>query len=422
MSTALNTDRYELTMLDSVLHSGTADTPAVFEVFARRLPPGRRFGLLAGTGRLLDALTDFTFDEPELAWLRQNGVISDAARDYLTGWHFTGDIDGYQEGQTYWPHSPVLTVRARLADAFLIETITLSILNHDTAVASAAARMVLAAAGRPLIEMGSRRVDPEAAVAAARAAYIAGFASTSNLAAGRRYGVPTTGTAAHAYILAHANEQDAFEAQMRAHGTDTTVLVDTYDQASGIERAVAAARSLGASGPGAIRIDSGDLLTACQAARAQLDALGATSTRIVLTSEIDEYTLTELDAAPANAYGAGTKVVTGSGHPSAGFVYKLVQIDGRPVAKTAPGKTSTGGAKTPYRIADAEHYSLDGTIPTGAVPMSHPLMRSGRSVPDAREPLTVTRERAQRTLAGLDASATAVADGAPATICTKEQP
>lgn len=421
MGTALNTDRYELTMLGSVLDSGAARSDAVFELFARRLPPGRRFGLLAGTGRLLEALSDFVFDEPELAWLHEQRIITDATRDYLTGWRFTGDIDGYQEGQTYWPHSPVLTVRAPLGDAFLIETLALSIFNHDTAVASAAARMVLAAAGRPLIEMGSRRVDPDAAVAAARAAYIAGFASTSNLAAGHRYDIPTTGTAAHAYILAHVDEQDAFVAQMRTHGTGTTLLVDTYNQATGIERAVAAARSLGANGPGAIRIDSGDLLTACQAARAQLDALGATQTRIVLTSEIDEYTLTELAAAPADGYGAGTKVVTGSGHPSAGFVYKLVQVDGRPVAKNSPGKASIGGAKTPYRVQGREHYRLDGEIPPGAVAMSHPLVRGGHIVGGGIEPLTVTRERARRALSTLDEKTKAVADGSPTTICTMEE-
>jgi nicotinate phosphoribosyltransferase len=227
----------------------------------------------------------------------------------------------------------------------VLETLVLSILNHDAAVAAAAARMVTAAAGRPLVEMGSRRTHEEAAVAAARATYLAGFAATSNLEAGRRYGVPTAGTAAHAYVLLHDDELTAFRGQVAALGAKTTLLVDTYDIRAGIEHAIQAA------GPelGAIRIDSGDLGELARQAREQLDSLGATGTRIVLSGDLDEYAIAALRAEPVDTYGVGTSVVTGSGAPTAGLVYKLVEVDGRPVAKRSTSKESRGGAKSGVR-------------------------------------------------------------------------
>lgn len=432
MTTALLTDRYELSMLSSVVESGMARQRAVFEVFARRLPHGRRFGLLAGTGRFLEALADFTVDADTLAWLVDHDVVTSAGAAYLDGWTFRGDIIGYREGDLYWPGSPVLTVRCDLADGFLLETLALSIFNHDTAVASAAARMVLAAGGRPIIEMGSRRVDPDAAVAGARAAYLAGFSHTSNLQAGRRYGVPTTGTAAHAFTLAHRSEVEAFERQIACHGVGTTLLVDTYDIGEGIRNAVKAANAAGACGPGAIRIDSGDLLVEARKARDLLDSLGAAGTRIVTTSDLDEYTMTELAAAPVDGYGVGSRVATGSGHPSAGFVYKLVAIAHSaipgtalsPVEKRAVGKGSAGGEKTAYRSADGqEHYTVTGDIPDGAQPLQVTYVSAGEPVTRAWPTLAGARALAADSLAGLDAHSRAVADGQPNRACTrKDQP
>src|SRR5581483_10557009 len=234
MSTALLTDRYELTMLGAALRDGTADRRCVFEVFARRLPDGRRYGVVAGTGRLIDAIADFTFDADTLADLRAGGIIDDTADEYLADYRFAGDIDGYPEGELHFPYSPVLTVTGTFAEAVVLETLVLSVLNHDSAVAAAAARMVCAAGDRPLIEMGSRRTHERAAVAAARAAYLAGFTTTSNLAAGSRWGVPTIGTSAHAFTLLYDDEPTAFAAQVDALGADTTLLVDTYDVAEGI--------------------------------------------------------------------------------------------------------------------------------------------------------------------------------------------
>ncbi|TFV64539.1 nicotinate phosphoribosyltransferase [Geodermatophilus sp. DF01-2] len=345
---ALLTDRYELTMVAAALADGTADRDCVFEVFARRLPHGRRYGVLAGTGRLLEALAAFRFTDEDLAALHEQGLTDRRLLDWLAGFSFSGDVDGYAEGELFFPGSPVLTVRAPFAEAVLLETLVLSVLNHDSAIASAAARMVSAARGRPCIEMGSRRTHEEAAVAAARAAYLAGFAATSNLEAGRRYGLPTTGTSAHAFTLLHDDEAAAFRAQVAALGIGTTLLVDTYDVDEGIRTAVEVA------GPelGAIRLDSGDLPTLATHARQLLDELGATGTKIIVTSDLDEFAISGLMAAPVDGYGVGTSLVTGSGAPTAGMVYKLVERDGVPVAKRSEGKNSVGGRKHAVRRHD----------------------------------------------------------------------
>src|SRR3954469_7581599 len=216
--TALLTDHYELTMLQAALHSGAADRRAVFEVFARHLPHGRRYGVVAGTGRLLDALEQFRFSPDELEFLRESRIADDATLSFLASYRFTGDIWGYAEGDVYFPGSPILVVEGTFAEAVLLETVVLSILNHDCAVASAAGRVVSAAGGRPVVEMGSRRTGEHSAVAASRAAWITGFSATSNLEAGRTWGVPTMGTAAHAFTLLHDSEEQAFRAQVAALG------------------------------------------------------------------------------------------------------------------------------------------------------------------------------------------------------------
>ena len=386
MGTALLTDHYELTMVAAALRDGTAHRRCTFEVFARRLPAGRRYGVVAGIGRLIEAVTEFRFGDEELAFLREHGVVDADTAAWLSRYQFTGDIDGYAEGELYFPGSPILTVTSTFAEAVVLETLILSILNHDCAVAAAAARMVTAARGRPVIEMGSRRTHEEAAVAAARAAYLAGFASTSNLMAGRRYGIPTAGTAAHAFTLVHDQEAAAFASQVAALGTDTTLLVDTYDIAEGIRRAIAVA------GPDlrAIRIDSGDLAVLAQQSRELLDSLGAVDTRIVVSGDLDEYSIAALAAAPVDVYGAGTSVVTGSGAPTANLVYKLVEVDGRPVVKRSEDKATVGGRKIAVRRhkptgTATEEVVASQTEPErkpGDRPLQRPLMRKGVPVPD----------------------------------------
>jgi nicotinate phosphoribosyltransferase len=368
----------------------------VFEVFARRLPHGRRYGVVAGTGRLLEELPNFCFGEAELAALREQGLTDQRLLDWLADFRFTGDIDGYAEGDFYFPGSPVLTVRAPFAQGVLLETLALSVLNHDSAIASAAARMVSAACDRPCIEMGSRRTHEDAAVASARAAYLVGFASTSNLEAGHRYGVPTTGTSAHAFTLLHDDERAAFEAQVRVLGPGTTLLVDTYDVEQGIRTAVEVA------GPelGAIRLDSGDLSVQAERARKLLDDLGATDTRIIVTSDLDEYAIAGLVAAPVDGYGVGTSLVTGSGAPTVGMVYKLVERDGVPVAKKSEGKRSVGGRKHAVRrhgpdgTATAEVITHEPIQPQpGDRDLVVPLVRGGRLCDDVSPAEALARAR-----------------------------
>lgn len=399
-STALFTDRYELTMLSAALRDGTAHRSCAFEVFARRLPGGRRYGVVAGTGRLLEALTRFRFTDAEVASVSE--FLTDETLDWLRDYRFSGDIDGYREGELYFPGSPVLSVRGTFAECVILETLVLSIYNHDSAVASAAARMVSASDGRPLIEMGSRRAHEEAAVAASRAAYIAGFSATSNLEATRRHGIPGAGTSAHAFTLLHTDadgpdEAAAFRAQVDALGPGTTLLVDTYDITAGVETAVAVA------GPelGGVRIDSGDLGVLARQVRAQLDSLGAPTTRIVVSGDLDEYAIASLRAEPVDVYGVGTSVVTGSGAPTAGMVYKLVEVAGLPVAKRSAHKESRGGRKRALRLArrtgtvveelvTAADAPVASTDPYVAREVSVPLVRGGDvvdtgTVADARE-------------------------------------
>ncbi|WP_111766106.1 nicotinate phosphoribosyltransferase [Nakamurella deserti] len=380
-STALMTDHYELTMLQAALRDGTAERTCSFEAFTRRLPDGRRYGVVAGIGRLVDAIAQFRFGDAELERLR--GVLDEPTLDYLAGYRFDGDIDAYPEGELFFPGSPILTVRGTFAAAGILETLVLSILNYDCAVASAAARMVSAAEGRPLIEMGGRRTHEESAVAAARAAYLAGFTATSNLEAGRRHGIPTGGTAAHSFTLLHDTEAAAFRAQVDALGVGTTLLVDTYDITQGIATAIEVA----GTGLGAVRIDSGDLGVLTRSARRQLDSLGATATKIVLSGDLDEYAIAALRAEPVDTYGVGTSVVTGSGAPTASMVYKLVEVDGRPVAKRSENKRSYGGRKAALRrykstgtALEEVVYLADGEPPAAEEFDRHlprPLLRGG---------------------------------------------
>ncbi|WP_129308909.1 nicotinate phosphoribosyltransferase [Streptomyces sp. L2] len=422
-STALFTDQYELTMLQAALAGGTAERRSVFEVFTRRLPHGRRYGVVAGTGRVLDAVENFRFDDAVLAFLREREITDERTLEWLAGYRFSGDIWGYPEGEVYFPGSPILRVEGSFAECVLLETVILSILNHDSAIAAAASRMASAAGGRPLVEMGARRTHELAAVAAARAAYVGGFATTSDLAAGFRYGIPTVGTSAHAFTLLHDHERDAFRAQVDSLGRGTTLLVDTYDVAEAVRTAVEVA------GPelGAVRIDSGDLLLVAHRVRQQLDELGATRTRIIVTSDLDEYAIASLAAAPVDAYGVGTQLVTGSGHPTCSMVYKLVaraeSADPAaplvPVAKkSSGGKTSVGGRKWAARRLDADGVAEAEVVGTGSVPaeladrqLLVELVKGGQVV--AREPLDVVRDRHIAARGNLPLSATQLSRGEP---------
>ena len=416
-SSALLTDHYELTMLAAALKAGTAHRECVFEVFARHLPPGRRYGVVAGTGRLIEEIVNFRFGEEELAFLTARGIIDRDTAEWLSRYRFTGDIDGYAEGELFFPNSPILTVRGTFAECVVLETLVLSVLNHDSAVAAAAARMVTAARGRPIIEMGSRRTHEQAAVAAARAAYLAGFASTSNLEAGRRYGIPTAGTAAHAFTLLHDDEPSAFAAQIAALGKQTTLLVDTYDISQGIRNAISVA------GPqlGAIRLDSGDLSVLAAQSRELLDSLGAVDTKIIVSGDLDEYAIAALAAEPVDAYGAGTAVVTGSGAPTASLVYKLVEVDGRPVVKRSERKATTGGRKTAVRRHKPTGTAIEEVVVSQGTPtprphdrlLQRPFMRRGEPVPDIPT-LAESREHLRQCLVSIPWEGLKLSAGDPA--------
>ncbi|MGZ4437121.1 MAG: nicotinate phosphoribosyltransferase [Nocardioidaceae bacterium] len=432
-STALLTDHYELTMLQAALAAGTAHRRSVFELFPRRLPDGRRYGVVAGVGRVLDAIEAFRFDDEVLGVLREHKVVDEPTLEWLAGYRFSGDVWGYPEGEVYLPYSPLLTVEASFAEAVLLETVLLSILNHDSAIASAASRMTWAANGRPCIEMGSRRTHEEAAVAAARAAYVAGFATTSNLAARQRYGVPTAGTSAHSFTLLHDSEREAFTAQVHSLGRGTSLLVDTYDVAEAVKVGI----DVAGTELGAVRIDSGDLGVLAKAVREQLDVLGATDTRVIVTSDLDEFSIAGLAAAPVDGYGVGTSLVTGSGHPTCGFVYKLVAREGADggmvsVAKRSKDKISIGGRKYALRRlgkdgrAEAEIVGIgeqpaddsraSGTSLRADPGGSHrdllvPLVRDGEVV--GREDLATMRERHERSRAELPLRARQLSRGEP---------
>lgn len=389
-SSAFKTDFYELTMAQAIFYSELANRKAVFETFARKLPKGRRYGIVGGTNRLLKEIQNFKFTKKQINYLqkhkRQDGKLTFNKEflEYLLNYKFEGEIIGYREGDLYFPYSPIFTVKGTFIETVLLETIILSILNHDSAVASAATRMVEAARGKPLIEMGSRRTDDDAAIHSARIAYITGFDSTSNVEAGYRYGIKVGGTSAHAFTLAFPTELDAFNSQIKTMGEKTTLLVDTYDIPQGISNAINA----GGKNLGAIRIDSGDLQIETINARKQLDTAGNFNTKILLSSDIDEFVIDELldRNIPVDIIGAGTRVVTGSGHPTASMVYKLVEIEDnnkmQKVAKKSESKKSIGGEKTVYRKYENGKFSkellfidIDQNL-TGLEPVQHQLVKN----------------------------------------------
>jgi nicotinate phosphoribosyltransferase len=422
-TTALLTDHYELTMVRAALRAGTANRRCVFELFSRRLPEGRRYGVVAGVGRALRALRQFRFDDESLRFLLDREVVDHAMADWLAGYVFSGNIWGYPEGEIYFPGSPLVIVESSFGEAVVLETLLLSIYNHDSAIASAASRMTAMAGDRPIIEMGSRRTHELSAVAAARAAYVAGFSSTSNLEAGRRYGVPTRGTAAHAFTLLYANEREAFAAQIAELGEQTTLLVDTYD----VFEAVKIGVELTQGRLGAIRLDSGDLGSLATQVRELLDSLGATQTKIIVTSDLDEFSIAALAGAPVDGYGVGTALVTGSGHPTCEFVYKLVaraesdDMDAATVAvaKKSVNKISVGGRKYALRRlaedgkAQAEIVGL-GVPPNGDGndrPLLVQLVAAGEIV--GEEPLETMRQRHLRSRAELPPEALKMSRGEP---------
>lgn len=415
---ALHTDRYQLTMLAAYARSGLAERRATFELFVRRLPPSRRYLVACGIGRALASLAELRFSSDDLAVLEADGFLGPAfrdprVRDLFERFRFRARVLAVPEGRVCFPHEPLVRVEGTLAEAQLVETLLLSIVNHDTRVASKCARIVVAARGRDCFEFGTRRTHESAAVDAARAAYVAGFAGTSNEEAGRRYGVPVAGTMAHAFVLAHAadhgeeGEAAAFRAFSDTFSLPSTMLIDTFDTLRGVDRAMDGARTSLAG----VRIDSGDLAALALKARVRLDVAGHAGTKIVLSDDLDEHKIDVLTRAhvPVDAFGVGTMAVSTPDAPSLGAVYKLVAMEDATgalvaVQKRAAGKGSSAAPKQVFRTPGTldDVIALDGEAIAGE-PLLVPVLDEGRTLVDvsahaARERLANDLARAPERL------------------------
>jgi nicotinate phosphoribosyltransferase len=416
-SPGLATDLYELTMAAAYFENGMADRVATFELFVRHLPPGRGYMVVAGLEQAVDYLRSLSFDPPALSYLRQLLVfrhVSDAFFEALGRLRFTGDLAAMPEGTVAFANEPLLQIRAPIIEAQIVETFLLATVNFQTLIATKAARVLEAAAGRPVIEFGARRAHGfDAAVHAARAAYLAGCAGTSNVLAGKRFGIPVFGTAAHSFTMAFPREEEAFRAFHRLFPEHATLLIDTYDTLQG-------ARNAAALGPGVrgVRLDSGDLLALSREVRAILDEAGLTETQIFASGDLNEERIAGLLAAgaPIDSFGVGTDLSTSRDSPALGGVYKLVavEIDGRrfPAVKLSEGKATYPEAKQVYRqtrrdaagrtIFDGDVLALHDEVLPGE-PLLAPVLRAGELV-EALPDLEAARTRARAQIDALPPS------------------
>lgn len=401
---ALETDLYQLTMAAGYFHRGLADTTATFELFVRNLPRARRYLVACGIESALDYIEALRFEEDDIAYLRELPAMRDAMTptfvEYLRAFRYRGDVFTVPEGTVVFGGEPMVQVRGSLLEAQMLETFLLSTINHGTMIASKASRVVTAAAGRSLFEFGTRRTHPDAALSCARAAYLVGFAGTSNVEAGKRFGIPVMGTAAHSWTMAHADEETAFANYAATFPQSTILLIDTYDTLRGAERA---ARIVGDKLKG-VRIDSGNLGEVSRGVRTILDAHGLTATKIFASGDLNEHAIAELlrGGAPFDGFGVGTELVCSTDAPALGGVYKLVQWERggkrRAIAKFAEGKATYPGAHQVYRSVgvDGELVDVlalaDEPVPAGARGLLERRILSGIRVGE-REPVDAIRER-----------------------------
>ena len=393
---ALFVDLYELTMAQLYYERGMTGE-AVFELTVRELPEGWDYLIAAGLERALDFLETLRFEEEDLEYLVSLPQFDRPFIDRLRTLRFSGDVWAPPEGTVVYPHEPLIQVVAPLPEAQIVETAMINQIAYPTLVASKAARAVDAAAGRPVIEFGGRRAHgSEAAIEASRATYIAGFEATSSVEAGRRYGIPTTGTMAHSFVLASDSEADAFEA-FAARYPETTLLVDTYDTAAGVANAIRTAKKHGHGSVGAIRIDSGDFLNESWQARIKLDTAGMSDVRIVASGGLDEYRIAELvnANAPIDIYACGTSIVAPPDAATLDSAYKMVAYQGRAVAKRSPGKPSIGHRKQVWRLPECDRIArFDESAGTDAEPILRQVMAAGQRTAAGRDSLTQMRARA----------------------------
>jgi nicotinate phosphoribosyltransferase len=361
----LLTDLYEFTMAAALLAEGRAGSPATFSLFVRNLPPGRGYLVAAGLHEAVRFLRDWRFDDGALDRLGRMASFDPAFLDWLREVRFSGRVRAVPEGRIVFANEPLLEIDAPFGEAQLLETVLLFLFTFPTAVATKAARCREAAGGRTLVDFGLRRAHgADAGLAAARAAAITGFAATSNVAAAARYGLPASGTMAHSFLTAVAcndpsGEVDAFRAFAGHYPGDPVLLVDTWDTAAGIEHAIVVAKELAAAGAPAegarrlagIRLDSGDLAALARLARERLDAAGLPDVAVFASGGLDEFGIARLlaEGAPIDGFGVGTNFATSEDAPTLETVYKLVAVDGRPMAKRSAGKATLPGAKQVWR-------------------------------------------------------------------------
>lgn len=414
----LLTDLYQLTMLQAYHDRGMTAT-AVFEFYVRRLPAERNFLVAAGLEQVVEFLATAHFTEVELEWLAGSGYVRREVVDALAGWRFAGDIDAMPEGTVFFPDEPILRIAAPLPQAQLIETRIVNLLQFETMIASKAARCVLAAPGRLLVDFGLRRAHgAEAGLLSARASYLAGFTGSSNVLAGQRWDIPLYGTMAHSYVQAHVHELDAFAHFARSHPQANTMLIDTYDTERAAQRLVGLAHALAAEGIDiqAVRLDSGDLGEHARRVRRILDAGGLNHIKIFASGNLDEQRLRALTReAPIDGFGVGTRMNTSADAPFLDCAYKLQEYDGRPTRKRSEGKATWPGRKQIYRtaIAGGGFHDVLGLLGErhDGVPLLEPVMRGGELVAPLPT-LAASRTRAAAELAALP-SALCALEAAP---------
>jgi nicotinate phosphoribosyltransferase len=412
----LLTDLYQLTMLQTYYRSRMEKT-AVFELFVRKLPANRNFMMAAGLEQALDFLEQARFGPEELDWVARSGLFTAELVKHLERWRFTGDVHAMPEGSVFFPDEPILRVTAPMPEAQLVESRLINLIHFESVVASKAARSVLVAPGKTLVDFGLRRAHgAEAGLLAARAAYIAGFASTATVLAGSQFGIPVVGTMAHSFVQAHDDETQAFIDFAHAFPKGTIFLVDTYDTEAAVRKVAALAPALRREGISiqGVRLDSGDLVALARSARRILDAAGLTDAVVFASGNLEEYRLRDLLAAgaPINGFGVGTSLVTSADAPSLDAVYKLQEYAGRPRRKRSAAKATWPGRKQVYRLSDASgrfHHdvvTVEGDRQDGEA-LLIPVMRGGKRL-GKPEPLPETRARAAAQLERLPARLTAL--------------
>jgi nicotinate phosphoribosyltransferase len=406
---ALLTDLYQLTMLQAYYREGLVDT-ASFELFVRKLPPCRNFLVAAGLEQLLEYLEAFRFSEEECEWLAGQPDFTPEFVDALAGLRFTGEVRALPEGTVFFQNEPIVRITAPLPEAQIVETRLINLMQLQIMIASKAVRSVLTVPHKLLVDFGLRRAHgAEAGLMAARASYLAGFGGSSNVLAGRLFGIPLYGTMAHSYIMAHDDETEAFARFAESLPGDVTLLIDTYDTLDAARRIVALAPRLAARGISirAIRLDSGDLAALAKEVRRIFDQGGLANCRIFASGDLDEHEIGRLlDAgAPIDGFGIGTRMTTSADLPYLNCAYKLQEYAGIPRRKRSTGKATWPGCKQAYRFHDEQgvmHHDLlagewEEWEDSCGEPLLRPVMRQGQRLYPA-EPLTVARERLRRQL------------------------